>query len=46
MSSAQFARLLGRTGAAEETRGEEIHPKVSADEIDELYQAFGGEPDG
>ena len=46
MSSAQFAQMLGRKGMAEETRGEEIHPTVSADEIDELYQAFGGELDG
>ncbi|MCY3865558.1 MAG: NYN domain-containing protein [Chloroflexi bacterium] len=45
MSSAQFAQLLGGTGLAEETRGEEIHPTVSAEEIDELYQAFGGELD-
>lgn len=45
MSSAQFAQMLEGTSMAEETRGEEIHPTVSADEIDELYQAFGGEPD-
>lgn len=46
MSSAQFAQLLAGAGGTEETRGEEIHPTVSADEVDELYQAFGGEPDG
>lgn len=46
MSSARFAQLLVGTGAAEETRGEEIHPTISSDDVDELYQAFGGEPNG
>ena len=46
MSSAQFAQLLGQTSSVEETRGEEIHPTVSAEEVDEFYAAFGGEPEG
>ena len=46
MSSAQFAQSLRRTSRVEETRGEEIHPTVSEEEIDELYQAFGGESEG
>jgi len=46
ISSAQFAQMLEGTGETRETRGEEIHPIISGDEIDELYRAFGGEPDG
>ncbi|MCY4062663.1 MAG: NYN domain-containing protein [Chloroflexi bacterium] len=46
MTSIQFARLLQSSEPEQESHGEEIHPTVSADEIDELYQAFGGEPDG
>ena len=45
MSSAQFAQSLGQTSRVEEPRGEEIHPTLSEEEIDEFYQAFGGEPD-
>lgn len=45
MASAQFARLLAPESQAEERRGEEIHPSVSEEEIDELYHAFGGEAD-
>ena len=45
MTSVQFAQLLNQRSAIEETRGEEIHPAISADEIDELFDAFGGEPD-
>jgi predicted RNA-binding protein with PIN domain len=46
MSSARFAQLLESTDRAGETRGEEIHPIVSAEEVDKLYKAFGGEADG
>ena len=44
--SDQFARLLQSAEPEQETRGEEIHPTVSAEEVDEFYEAFGGEPDG
>ena len=46
LSSAEFARRLGPSARVEETRGEEIHPRISAEEIDELYEAFGGDRDG
>jgi len=46
MTSVHFAQLLNRRGALEETRGEEIHPSVSPEEVDELFDAFGGEQDG
>ena len=45
ISSAQFAQLLGESGKAEEIHGEEINPTVSAEEINELYEAFGGDPE-
>ena len=46
MSSARFAQLLGPTSRVEETRGEEVHPSVSAEEVDELFAAFGGGAEG
>ncbi len=46
MRSAQFARQLGPASRMEETRGEEVHPKVSADEVDEFFAAFGGGTEG
>ncbi len=46
LSSIQFARLLQAPEPERETHGEEIHPTVTKEEIDEFYQAFGGEPDG
>lgn len=42
LTSIQFARLLQSTARAQETRGEEIHPTVTQEEVDELYRAFGG----
>lgn len=45
ISSSQFARLLQSSEPEQETRGEEIHPTVSEEEIDEFYRAFGGGPD-
>ena len=47
MTAPQFATLLqsSKRKPERETRGEEIHPTMSKEEIDELYQAFGGEPD-
>jgi len=46
VTSTQFARLLQSSQPERERRGEEIHPTVSEEEIDELYQAFGGDADG
>ena len=46
MTSTQFARLLQSSQPARESRGEEIHPTVSDEEIDELFRAFGGDSDG
>lgn len=42
MTSAEFARRLQSPERGAESRGEEIHPIVSAEEIEELYAAFGG----
>ena len=44
MTSVQFAQVLNQRSAMAETRGEEINPSVSPEEVDELYEAFGGEP--
>ena len=45
MTSLEFAQLLQSSRRDQETRGEEIHPTVSKEEVDELYDAFGGEPE-
>ncbi len=46
MTSIQFAQLLQSSKPVRENRGEEIHPTVSDEEIDELFRAFGGKSDG
>lgn len=46
LTAGEFAQLLRSSGREEETRGEEVHPTVTTEEIDELFDAFGGEPDG
>lgn len=46
MTSVEFSQSMGRARRGEETRGEEVHPTVSAEEIDELYAAFGGGAEG
>ena len=46
LTSTQFARLLQSSQPERKSLGEEIHPTVSEEEIDEFYQAFGGDSDG